>query len=48
MQVIIAFCKKKDKNDKLSINDGNFLNDYFDNNNIKMVNANNIILEIDL
>lgn len=40
MQAIIVSCNINNKNNKLFVNNGNFLDDYFGNSNIRIVNAN--------
>lgn len=42
MRGIIRSCNENDKSDKLFVNNANFSDDYFGNNNVKMTNANNI------
>lgn len=40
MQVTVGSRDKNDKNDKLSVNNGDFSCDYFSNSNVRMANTN--------
>lgn len=44
MQATIISCNKNDKSDKLFINNSNFLDNYFSNNNVKIANINNTMI----